>query len=458
MVTKISRRNLLLAASAGAGLAAIPGGTASAFPPVARTAAEFLDSLGVGTHMGQGVDAAPGVATALSYLGIKNIRDDGNLAHVPDWIELHRRSGARVDLLTNHDLDQTMQMARDLRAAGALLAVEGPNEPNNWPVTYEGKTSGFDTTFLPVAHLQRDLYRAVHADSRLAGIPVFTSSEAGGSEPDDVGLQFLQVPEGTLMPAGTRYADFANTHTYPQGHTGNWVDNIAWNAADPTLDGDWDGLYVEFGHTWHGGFAGYSPAELITLPRVMTETGWTTQGDGSISEDRQGRLHLCLYLANFARGWSHTFIYMLRDDPAQGLLGSRRHRLPAQDLRSLRPQPHGHPRRPRRREDELPCAVHDCGPYPHGARPATARPRRTRGPGLERAEHRLGRPRRGSGPGVRHGRGLRPDGRHRTRPAAAERPVGRSDPGRLRGRDTEILSVARCARRPRLMIMLNLSL
>lgn len=323
MVAKISRRNILLATSGAAGLAALPGTNASAATPGIRTVQEFLDSLGVGTHMGQGVDAAPGVATALSYLGIRHIRDDGNLEHVPDWIDLHRRSGARVDLLTNHDIDETLQMARDLHAAGALLAVEGPNEPNNWAVTYQGKTSGFDTTFLPVAQLQRDLYRAVHTDSRLAGIPVFASSEAGGSEPDDVGLQFLQIPAGTngLMPAGTRYADFANTHTYPQGHTGDWVDNIAWNGADPTLNGDWDGLYVEFGRTWHGGFAGYRPSDLITLPRVMTETGWTTQGDGSISADQQGRLHLCLYLANFARGWTHTFIYMLRDDPAQGYWG-----------------------------------------------------------------------------------------------------------------------------------------
>lgn len=320
---KISRRNVLLTTAATAGLAAIPAAPASASGPGARTVGAFLDSLGVCTHIGQGVDAAAGAASALSYLGIRNVRDDGNVEHVQDWIELHRRSGARVDLLTNHDIAETVQMAEQLRAAGALMALEGPNEPNNWPVTYQGRTSGFDTTFLPVAQLQRDLYRAVKADPALAGIPVFASSEAGGSEPDDVGLQFLQIPDGAgiSMPDRTRYADFANTHTYPQGHAGNWVDNIAWNGADPTLNGDWDGLYVEFGHTWHGGFPGYAPSDLITLPRVMTETGWATQGDGSITEDQQARLHLSLYLANFARGWSHTFIYMLRDDPAQGYWG-----------------------------------------------------------------------------------------------------------------------------------------
>jgi hypothetical protein len=61
--------------------------------------------------------------------------------------------------------------------------------------------------------VQRDLYRAVKSDPKLAGIPVFASSEAGGSEPNNCGLQFLTIPKGagTLMPDGTIYADYANT-------------------------------------------------------------------------------------------------------------------------------------------------------------------------------------------------------------------------------------------------------
>jgi hypothetical protein len=116
------------------------------------------------------------------------------------------------------------------------------------------------------------------------------------------------------------FADFANTHTYPNRSPG-WTDNLAWNVADPTLNGAWDGLYVEFGHTWYGGFAGYPTAELATLPRVMTETGWATAGSDALTEDQQGGLVLALYLANFTRGWRNTFIYMLRDDPVQGYWG-----------------------------------------------------------------------------------------------------------------------------------------
>jgi hypothetical protein len=75
---------------------------------------------------------------------------------------------------------------------------------------------------------------------------VFHSSEAGGSEPDNVGLQFLTIPAGAgiAMPDGTQYADYANTHNYVCGHSSQLVDNVAWNASDPTLNGDWDGPYV----------------------------------------------------------------------------------------------------------------------------------------------------------------------------------------------------------------------
>jgi hypothetical protein len=289
----------------------------------AIAAAAFLRSIGVCTHLGQGVDAPTPSATAMAYAGIQNLRDDGDPSAVPGWISMHQSANVRVCLLTNQDVASTLDMAEQLNAAGALLAVEGPNEPNNFPVTYNGQTSDFTTTFAPVAALQRDLYSAVKADPNLSGVPVFHSSEAGGAEPDNQGLQFLAIPTGAgaLMPDATAYADFANTHNYVCGHSSQLVDNIAWNASDPTLNGDWDGPYVEYGHTWHEGFTGYSNPNLVTLPRVTTETGWVTQGTGAITEEQQARVFLNLYLSAFKEGATYTFIYMLRDDPVQGYWG-----------------------------------------------------------------------------------------------------------------------------------------
>jgi hypothetical protein len=312
---------------AGAG---VDGGGAPIGDPTGTSAvkvSDFLDSLGINVHVSQGADAPTQSATAMSYAGIRNFRDAAFLSNVQGYITMHQVAGVRACLVgsTGGTASPTnvVAVAKQLNAVGALLAVEGPNEPNNFPITYLGQTNGFTTTFMPVAQFQRDLYAAVKAEPSLQGIPVFHTSEAGGSEPDNVGLQFLTIPAGagTLMPAGTKYADYANTHNYVCGHSQTLVDNVAWNASDPTLNGEWDGLYVEYGRTWRGGFAGYSTAELPNLPWVSTETGWVTSGSGAITQEQQGRVFLNLYLAAFKRGIAYTFIFMLKDDPVQGYWG-----------------------------------------------------------------------------------------------------------------------------------------
>lgn len=285
---------------------------------VASVAArDFLDSLSMCTHIGQGIDRPTESAAALAYVGIRSIRDDCSPHHLQDWIAVHRASGVKVVLTQSGPSDTAisnlMTVSRELAGAGALLAMEGPNEPNNWAVTFEGQKSSGKTTFLPVAKWQSAFYADVKNDPVLRHYPVFHSSEAGGSEPDNVGLQFLVIPAdaNTLMPAGTKYADFANVHNYICRKPGI-IDNMAWINADPVFHGWTDGLYVEYGRTWAKGFAGYSEAELKQLPRVTTETGWATGGK-NLTEEQQGRLYLNLYLAQFKQGFKHTFIYMLRD-------------------------------------------------------------------------------------------------------------------------------------------------
>ena len=283
----------------------------------AVSARSFLDSLGMCTHIGQGIDKPTESAAALAYAGIRNIRDDCSPRHLQDWIAVHRASGVKVVLTQSGPNDAAiidlMAMSRELAGAGALLALEGPNEPNNWAVTIEGQKSGGKSTFLPVAKWQSAFYAQVKSDPVLKHYPVFHSSEAGGSEPDNVGLQFLIIPAdaNTLMPAGTMFADFANVHNYICRKPGI-IDNMAWVNADPVFHGWTDGLYVEYGKTWAKGFAGYSYAELKQLPRVTTETGWATGGK-NLTQEQQGRLYLNLYLAQFKQGFKYTFIYMLRD-------------------------------------------------------------------------------------------------------------------------------------------------
>jgi hypothetical protein len=312
-------------------LAGLPA--ANADETTAVSAIDFLNSIGVCVHVQHGQDASK-LAAPLIYLGVRNIRDgaDGNY-DLSGLISVHQQAGVLVVFgpgsgasdrfvdrrsgVTNNALTVTISAARQLAEAGALLAVEGPNEPNNFGgVTYQGQKSGVTSgTWMPVAKFQSDLYRAVKNDAALKKYPVFGASEMG-AETDDVGLQYLIVPTGAncLMPDGIIYADYANVHNYVCGHITGLVDNQPFKAASHTNVPEFDGIFGNHGNTWRKHFAGYTESQLATLPKVTTETGWRT--DNTISGDEiQGKVFLNVFLDQFNAGWKHTFIYEMMDDP-----------------------------------------------------------------------------------------------------------------------------------------------
>jgi hypothetical protein len=315
-------RGVVDGVSSGDGSSGDAGGTPGDPTGVAAISANvFLGSLGVNTHIDQGFDATKYV-TPLQYLGVRNIRDgERNLSST---IMVHQQTGVLVDVGAYADVTGLLAAAKQLAAAGALLSLEGPNEPNNFPITYDGQMGGGTGTWVPVAQAQRDIYAGVKGDATLSKYPVFSVSE-DGAETDDVGLQFLVIPMGSgiAMPDGTKYADYANPHNYVIGNAGTYNDNQAWGAADPTLNGGvggWDGLYGEYGVTWAKQYKGYSDGELQTLPRVTTETGWDSVNNPG-GEHVQGVVLVNTYLAQFKRAWTYTFIYELVDE--QGSTGDQ---------------------------------------------------------------------------------------------------------------------------------------
>lgn len=300
----------------------------------AVSAFDFLQSIGACVHVQHGQDASR-IAPLLKYVGIRNVRDAADRNYdMTGLLLLHKEAGVKVVIgpgsgARDQDMEATLEMARTLHRAGALLAIEGPNEPNNFGgLTYENVSGGRELSWMPVAKFQRDLYARVKSDRQLKRYPVYSVSETG-AQTDNCGLQFLEIPEnsGTLMPVGTRYADYANAHNYM--YHPSWPgaphDNQVWNAADPTPACRADGLYGNFGQTWLKKYQGHSAKELETLPRVTTETG-VRVGDcnGAITEEVQACNYLNLFLAQYKRGWSHTFIYEFLDDPdgAFGFYGS----------------------------------------------------------------------------------------------------------------------------------------
>jgi hypothetical protein len=278
-------------------------------PTIAIPASDFLNSIGVNSAIDERGETLAQTIECAKYLGIRWIRT-GIEARIPiqDFLDLHRQTGVRFSwglLSGGSDLPKLIETAQELARVGALLSFEGPNEPNNWPIAYNGQTGGKNLSWQPVADLQRDLYKAVKADPLLKAYPIWDISE-NGAETDDVGLQFL------VDPHGVHYADFANVHNYVYHPNSPGIeDNKTWNAADPSSACRVDGLYGAYGVTWAHHFSGYSEAQLTTLPRVTTETGCAI--DGPVTEEIHALNLLSLYLDQFKRGWSYTAVYLLRD-------------------------------------------------------------------------------------------------------------------------------------------------
>jgi hypothetical protein len=302
--------------------------TAQAGPTTAIPVAQFLSSIGVVTTF---PDRGQPLAKTIEMVkfggfrwvrgGIEGLTVTGPTT-VQTFLDLHRETGVRFSwglVSGGTDLNKLLETARPLAKTDALLAFEGNNEPNNWGVTYDGeKGGGRAPSWLAVAKLQRDLYKAVKNDPVLKKYPVWSISE-NGAEVDNVGLQFLTIPKGaaTRMPDDTRYADYANVHNYIfHPSAPGLADNKTWNAADPTSVCKVDGLYGNYGVTWAKHFRGYSEVELLKLPRVTTETGCTI--GGAITEEVQAITLLSMYLDQFKRGWSYTAMYLLRDRTDEG--------------------------------------------------------------------------------------------------------------------------------------------
>lgn len=277
--------------------------------PAPATVAQFIAGMGVNTHMAQGYGSP--YTTMLAYLGINNLRDgEVSLAKMQTF-----PAGTKLCMNIGNDVTNGSALAATLANAGYLLAVEGPNEPNNFPITYNGVEGGGSTgTWTPVAQCQAAIYAAVKGNSATVGYPVFNVSETG-AESNNVGLQWCQIPTGSgiVMPDGTTYATHCNVHNYVCGTQDVYIDNMAWNAASTLNVGGIDGFYGNCVHTWGYGYNGYTAAQALAIAKVTTETGWdTTSNPGGVTV--QGKVLVNTYLAQFARGWAYTFIYEMVDE------------------------------------------------------------------------------------------------------------------------------------------------
>ena len=260
--------------------------------PTATTASAFLASIGVNTAMDYTDTTYANVTMvvqSLAYLGVSLVRDHipaTDAASLAPYLAL-AAAGIRFDFLfPGGALNLTANMqalntfAKD--APGAIAAVEGPNEVNLWPVSYNGQGG-----LAGAAAEQKAIYAAVHADATLAGIPVYALTLGGGSASQERALGNLSA-----------YADYGNAHVYPDSGAPpnpNWL--TPWLASQSVPTG--------------------------SDPMVLTEFGYTTAVNSSSGErvplDVQAKQDLDVLFDAWKAGVKTTYLYELMASPDPGL-------------------------------------------------------------------------------------------------------------------------------------------
>nr|WP_294550812.1 hypothetical protein [uncultured Rhodopila sp.] len=246
------------------------------------------------THINTGVADYESASTDLAdlqYLGISYVRDGYNTANESVYTALGQ-AGIKFDFetydggsITTADLQSEIAAYNQLNATapGMVAELEGPNEINQWPITYNGQTS-LDSAVA----FQQDLYSLAHGDSSLPGVQVyyFTGYGMGGN---------AQGPNPATTPG---LADFDTAHPYPQNGLPplEGVANTS-SALNPLRS---DALTNE------------TPP---TGPAVYTETGYNMNSDASGATGAAiGDVEILLDDAQ--QGIAKTYLYELEEEAA----------------------------------------------------------------------------------------------------------------------------------------------
>ena len=237
----------------------------------------FLDSLAVNSHVDQNGISGADMMTMLNYLGVYTIRDGWNSGLTERYTAM-AKAGVKFSLGIGDPYAAGAFTGAETIAAmtpGALVAVEGPNEINNWSFTVDGVTSnhGWPNDAGPlVQKFMTKLLSAAHANAKLNGVDVYNLTWGGTTDADKYGMFDL---------AGQ--ADYGNIHFYP--------------AGQPYLN-----LQTSIAANYH---------HVLPAQAVITETGYDTK---DVSPAAQAILNINLYLAAYQQGFKRTYIYELYDE------------------------------------------------------------------------------------------------------------------------------------------------
>jgi serralysin len=287
----------------------------------ASSANDFVESIGVNTHVNYG-DSAYGnvqglLKPSLAYLGIRHIRDglaDDQFTLEP-LRDLHS-NGIGITGIVPYETDSMPALIANIKGQRDVLeALEGPNETDLFTqFNYKGK--GFpDGT---VAFM-KDFYPAVKSDPQLRDLPVLQTTLAFPDADASSGIR------ADLLGDLSAYADYGNSHNY-------------FSFGEPPSD------RIREDHL---------PLNLRITPGkpMMSSEGGYQMGDGDgykgtwndglsapFDENVHGRYLMRYTLEQYRLGYKRSFIYELfdSDQPQWGLFESDgTPRLAARGLRGM---------------------------------------------------------------------------------------------------------------------------
>ena len=252
------------------------------------SASGFINSIGVNTHAGFGWTGYNNLALMvedLEYLGVTHLRDAmGTSPAAQPVVEGLAAAGYKFDFLVSSALPQTGTVGLQkyiaslekfaTSHAGSISAIEGLNEANHQPFSYNGSSS-----LTAAGQFQSALYQAVNANVALASIPVYNLSLAYN---DPQGYSQLGNMSGSV--------DYANAHAY-----------------------------VSTSLTPSSSIAATLSAVMTAAPGkpvVITETGYTTQANTQylgVNETVQAKSILNTLVDAYKAGVSATYLYELFD-------------------------------------------------------------------------------------------------------------------------------------------------
>ncbi len=263
--------------------------SAATSAPAPEAPSTFVQNLGINTHLGYGSTPYYGqsqnVISALQYLGINTIRDvPPGYDKDPTTIAANNAvaaAGVQFDALVvgNGVVDITDSIA-DIATfqqnyPGSIAAIEGPNEINAWPITYDGITD----TYAAGVQVTQDLWTAVQSSPSLQAVPVYALTLSYGI----TGVAASEAQLGDLAP----YVTNGNAHVYG-GSSNVWAENMP---------------------LWLPILKQATPGR----PAVITETGYTTTPT-HVDELSAAKYNLNTFFENALNGIVKTYLYELVDE------------------------------------------------------------------------------------------------------------------------------------------------